>query len=392
MIFNNNSTSLGNGVPMAEGYDCSYGAALALVESAQNEYAMFKAMLAVDAKEISMNESGVVTESEVYALQEAAVSGIWAKIKELFSKLAGKIKAIFHNFVAKISGLFMSDKAYVKKYSAEVVRKTNIGNLEVKWCKIKNSPLQDMDKVTDIDAKLTELKGLWREDVEGRQNAVVGSLDIGGVTDIDTFGEDMDKYFFEDQETVKISEINGGIRSIIKYLEDANSKISKLKTSTNKVSSSLDKLVREADKRAKEAAKDFVDKKEGVAETSVEEANKTFDMAQVYQTVVLKQINCVLAAVKKEYKQYKAAFAKAVTANNDKLKESAVFAEAVAEAAAEEVEDVMNGAISADDSNIADLSAADTNLVGTTGEKEGCEKEDNSGVKAEAAYFGSLIY
>ena len=42
MIFNSNTTSLGTDhYAMAEGYDCSYGCALALIESARNEYKMF---------------------------------------------------------------------------------------------------------------------------------------------------------------------------------------------------------------------------------------------------------------------------------------------------------------------------------------------------------------
>ena len=41
MIFNSNTTSLGSTIPMAEGYDGSIGCAKALIESAQNDYAMF---------------------------------------------------------------------------------------------------------------------------------------------------------------------------------------------------------------------------------------------------------------------------------------------------------------------------------------------------------------
>ena len=78
MIFNSNTTSLGTDhYAMAEGYDCSYGCALALVESARNEYKMFRAMLDIDARELQIQREsgGYVAESQVMILTESAISG-----------------------------------------------------------------------------------------------------------------------------------------------------------------------------------------------------------------------------------------------------------------------------------------------------------------------------
>ena len=55
MIFNMN-TNYSNNIPMAEGYDGSIGCAKALVESARNDYAMFRAMLESDARERFLSE------------------------------------------------------------------------------------------------------------------------------------------------------------------------------------------------------------------------------------------------------------------------------------------------------------------------------------------------
>ena len=119
MIFNTNTTSLGSSIPMAEGYDGSIGCAKALVESARNDYAMFRAMLDVN-------------ESEVYALSEATVGGIWSKIKELIQKLIAKIKSIFANFLAKFKSLYASDKKLIKDYGTKVIRK-RLDKMEIKW-------------------------------------------------------------------------------------------------------------------------------------------------------------------------------------------------------------------------------------------------------------------
>ena len=68
MIFESNTTMLGTlDIPMAEGYDCSTGIARALIESAKNDMAMFRAMLEVDQREIMINRQtdGFVNESEI---------------------------------------------------------------------------------------------------------------------------------------------------------------------------------------------------------------------------------------------------------------------------------------------------------------------------------------
>ena len=107
MIFDNNSTALGTmSLPVMEGYDADTGAARALIESARNDYAMFKAMLSVDSREcqIQQESSNYVVEGEITSLAEAAGAGIWQKIKDLFIKLGQKIKSIFTNFIARITG------------------------------------------------------------------------------------------------------------------------------------------------------------------------------------------------------------------------------------------------------------------------------------------------
>jgi hypothetical protein len=181
MIFNNNTTSLGGNIPMAEGYDCSYGTALALVESARNDYAMFRAMLNVESRELQIrNESaGYVTEGEIMALTEATLGGIWNKIKELFSKLIAKIKAIFHTFLSKIDSLYKTDSQMVKKYKTEILRKGSIGNLEVKWRKVKESPLKTIqgDKLTIGDTdNLVVLDDLFKSSIITGQKIVMIDL------------------------------------------------------------------------------------------------------------------------------------------------------------------------------------------------------------------------
>lgn len=353
MIFNNNTTQLaGRNIHMAEGYDCSFGTALALVESARNDYSMFQAMLGVEARELQIrNESaGYVNEGEIAALTEATGAGIWSKIKELFTKLVAKVKAIFHTFMSKLNSLTKSDKEMVKKYEKEILRKTNLGNMEVKWRKVKSSPLQAIAS-GDIGKDMTSLNGdvsSWSSESDERFKHYAGS-------EPGDYQQDLMETFFEDEESTEMKDISGGIRGVCTYLSGfgkANSNINKF---VNKITSNLTKLVNEANKAADTKAK------EKAEDADIQNANKAYDMAVAYQTFLLKKCQIVMDAIKIEYKQNKAAFMKAIAANDKKLEESAAYLNAVAEAAEEEVEDVIDGAIDAVD--ISDTNNASTNVL-----------------------------
>ena len=409
MIFNSNTTLLGaSNIPMAEGYDSSCGAALALVESARNDYAMFNAMLEADWNELRIRKesTGVVQEGEILTLQEAVGGGIFKKIADLFKKLIAKVKSIAHNLVARLNGLYMKDKELVKKYEKELYRKSNLGNLEVKWRKVKKSPIDAFD-ATDLKdpGSVTELAKDWKEEVDDRYEVYAGRE----LSELDEF---MMESMFDDEDTVKLSEI-GGIRPIMTFLNGYASNLNKFNSTVKKAETKLNKIVKEADKRAGEAATamrgEKSDAQAKTAQDNVTTANHAYDMAIAYQTVYLKMLSIITSAVSIEYKQYKAAFMKAVTANDKKLEESAVYAQAVAEATEQEVEDVITGAISKEElseinaasKNVKDADVADDPDALTYGPDQytanGRYSVDGSidtdiDSKNEAAFFGQLLF
>lgn len=447
MIFNSNTTSLGTDhYAMAEGYDCSYGCALALVESARNDYKMFRAMLDIDARELQIQResSGYVAESQVMVLTESAISGIWNKIKELFKKLAEKLKAIFHTFMSKINGLYMSDKKLVSKYSKELYRKSNLGNLEVKWIKfdkdfrtkgytlknkitLSSSASDDYTSFTHDKRENNATKDTkaifkdWQEDADDRHDHYCPE----GVS-YDSFDSDMDDKLANggEPDTEELKDI-GGIRAIIQFMDGRSKDLRELNKNTNDVIKWIDKLVKEADKQANDTAQkgskikvgadkpnsqdkynqDDVDK----SDVDIKFANQAHDMAVAYQDVLTKAVNWTLNADKKDYAQHKAAFMKAIAANNDKLAE-ATYLDAVAEAAEQEVEDVISSALSKEELskiNNASLNVMDSDVsddpnkltygpdyytdnqsyVRTSGS---VDTDINS--KSESAYFSGLFY
>ena len=153
----------------------------------------------------------------------------------------------------------------------------------------------------------------------------------------------------------------------------------------------MESLVKDADNQVSEKVKQKPDSKTGeeAVNESIKNASQVYDMAVVYQAVVLRASGLLQDAVKKEYKQNKSAFMKCISANDKKLEESAVYANALAEAAEDEVDSVISNAISASD--LADLNDADTTVLGSDAGEEASEM-DTSCVKSESAYFGELLY
>lgn len=422
MIFDANRTSLGSSIPMAEGYDGTVGVAQALIESARNDYAMFRAMLDADARELSLRKSGYVAESEILALQEATSGSIWKKIAELFNKLIAKIKGIFANFLAKFRGLYMKDKQLVKTYADQIMRKSNIGKMEIKWRKTKDTNIKNLiatklepsSEVNSLMGSVTVDK--WNEDTDERWKKVTqANSKIGKeCSDAAEVKEALEDKIWEDDSPNKyeFEDIFSGARELVVAFDGFGKLISDYEKSVKKTTSELDKKVKEYNKLANDAAKAFKDADDATKDQKEQEstkANRTYDMAVVVNDVMLTVYDFYIEAAKEMYKQTKAVFMKAVTVNNDKLAESSIYAQAVAEAAEQEVEDVISGALDADGKEmLASTSIASQDLNPGDGYELGYDPSnysdnivtpDKAGYKdattvgtEESSIFSSLLY
>ena len=275
MIFDMNIDTPSS-IPMAEGYDGSIGCAKALIESAQNDYAMFRAMLESDAREIQAMKSGYVNESEIISLQEATVGGIWSKIKEIFQKLIAKIKSIFANFLAKFRSLYMKDKDLVKKYGQQVMRKSNLGNMSIKWRKTKGgNGAKALDfittSITDVDdfadKSLESVAYMWDNDADKRWEKVTETLDksiklgIKKASSASELRENVDEAIWEDDSPTEydFKEVFSGAREMINTFESLDKMNKDSNKTVTKLTRALDKKLKDIDKFANQAAKDAKD-------------------------------------------------------------------------------------------------------------------------------------
>jgi len=134
--------SIGNiQVEAAQGYQGEIGAQLALIESYQNDLAIFDNAIRTDFQEAAMVHEGAGVE-EVFALQEGALSGFLDSIINFFKKLWEKIKGIFQGFMAKFDSVVMRDnKAFHDKYSKTVYAK-DLSKMKAKYSAPKNLDMQ----------------------------------------------------------------------------------------------------------------------------------------------------------------------------------------------------------------------------------------------------------
>ena len=408
MIFSGNTTALGaSTIPMAEGYDCSYGTSLALVEAARNDLAVFQALVKADYQEMAIckESTGVVQEGEISALHEAVGGGIFKKIAELFKKLVAKVKAIFHNFMAKINGLTMKDKELVKKYQTELGRKRNLDKLEVKWRKLKGGNDSAAD-IFDITGNFKGAEG-WDEDSTERFKFYAKEFYNSDAESADEVIKEAFEEYLEDEDTVELKEI-GGWRALANFLTNYSKTSNEMQKKINKATTALEKLVKEYDKKANEAVKASVTDKENEDKANdVTNANKEYDMAQAYQSVLLAGYSATTQILTISYKQNKAAFMKAVAASEKSLEES-TYVDAVAEAAEQEVEDVINGALSKEELSDFTIASKDVKDADVSDDPDkltygpdcytshpevwkGTDGTIGKGVD-ESAYFGALLW
>ena len=275
MIFDMNIDTPSS-IPMAEGYDGTIGCAKALIESAQNDYAMFRAMLESDAKELAAMNNGYVNESEIISLQEATIGGIWNKIKELFKKLIAKIKSIFANFLAKFRSLYMKDKDLVKTYGQQVMRKSNLGNMSIKWRKTKGgNGAKALDfittSITDVDdfanKRLESVAYMWDDDADKRWEKVTETLNksiklgIKKASSASELRENVDEAIWEDDSPTEydFKDIFSGAREMINTFESLDKMNKDSNKTVTKLTRALDKKLKDIDKFANQAAKDAKD-------------------------------------------------------------------------------------------------------------------------------------
>lgn len=381
-IYSNNSTLLGNTTfPMAEGYDCYAGPALALIESAQNDLSIFSAMIKTDFREAEVANGGVVSESTIEAITEASVKNLWESVVALFNKLLEKLAGIKDSMIRKILALGAADKGF--NVAAKAIKTEEAGGKEVTFAALNSGKKEPETVIEDI---LAPFKDVTIDTLIGK----------GGNTVADWLGGEefnLVKEYYGETNTVKFSETGLSVDKVVLFVTNFKGVAKTLDKSISSVLKAVKGLVRDTEKAAKNAAKNSKGSEGG--EEVVKNAQSVVTAAKTYQAAVLKCTNEVFKLIMFKYKMYKSILIKLVkkTPKNESAAEIEYneYIDMVAEAACQEVEDVIQGAISDEElskicaasKNVKDADVSDDYSKLTYGQD--CYTPDRSNVKADGS-------
>ena len=377
---NENHFNLG-GLPeveMNEAYTTGVDMAIALVECKQNEFAVLQAGIKQD-----MCAAVCEDLEERETLNEATVSELGAKIKEILKKLLEKIKSIFHAFMAKVNSFFIDGEEMFKKYSGEIAKK-NFSDFKLKVREFKRDKFNDLIKTT-LDTTVTieydNVSSLTDEELnELMENDKLAEVAIEAVFtdaackamsidyDLGNLEKEVEDYCFEDSEkkddwssaTIISANWIGGLLTTKKFIEDIEKTNKSVETKIAKLLNDIDKDLRKVagtvgkDNSSYNVATRTItikggdgskaDYSVGKADTKASVAANNRDKTKInkvrsitllqakvskYQIVQIKAQNARLSCAKKAMAQAKKIFAAAVAYNPKK--ENYDFYTAVAE-------------------------------------------------------------
>lgn len=254
MIFKNNSVSSTEAVSESK-YEL--GVSGALMHVYENE-CNFNAIV----KSVGLSELKYYTETgkDLFLNEAGAFSSFIAKVKAFFKKVLEKIKAIFNKFMAVMNSFMMKDKEFVKKYSAEIRRKSlkdlefngyaklAKGSIDVKNF-INDSKFEEMSTLTDVKASLTKYSEDINEEYDTNRGEIVKKN--GSKLTRTEMLEELREACYGDKE---IFEVDDSIRTAsMSIIENTKDVIKKL----DEKYKAYDKAFKEAIKNLEKAEKDF---------------------------------------------------------------------------------------------------------------------------------------
>lgn len=268
--------------PVVEGYDGTIGCGLALIEGYQNDLALFSAAVTSDIAEIAMIQENAG--SDVYALQEASVSGMVDAIKKFFIKLGAKIKAIFTGFMAKLESYFTKDlKAYVKKYERSLDKK-DYKDMKIKYMEVKNNRYTVEEAYRPSKYSIT-ISGSFlgnEDDIDKRyedteRSDLIKEAYHSIINDKVDDNKDFDDWYHEElfnDEEVKDNWDYSKIKAIAARLTANTKTISEIKTFYEKVNGDIKKIIKDIDVYDKKVTSKYKDNSSGT--TKDLDDNQTF--------------------------------------------------------------------------------------------------------------------
>ena len=253
-------------VEAATGYDDVTGVQIAMIESYQNDLAIFEGTIRNDMQEASMKAEGL-DEGAVMSFSEGAISDLVGKIKAFFVKLWAKIKGIFTSFMANFDSVFMkSNKEFVNKYKKDVFSGKDLHGLKVKIRPHASGAISGISKIegevaNDITPSLVNsgtIESIEKEIEDFNQDEYICSilnktitpaLNLSSASDYD---KDATDALYDDAEEVENPDVNPVATKLLNSdaaLKDAKKAKVEMDKLMSKIVSNLQKAQTETSKK-----------------------------------------------------------------------------------------------------------------------------------------------
>jgi hypothetical protein len=376
-VYSGNRTNLNdfdsNEIVANESYFGDVASFQMMMESTQNDQAIFDSIITNDFKEAASVHEGV----ELELVTEGA-GEFMDKIKELIKKAWEKIKGMFKSFLTKFNSVIMRDnKAFVEKYKKEVLTK-NLSKLKFKY----SEPITSASPAGSLDDTYKLIRAGLAKVASNDLDKLTEDLDSGDYadslyaeacsgSDSKTFNKDFHEMNFKDEEEVEglesgvlsamIAELTSSAKALTD-LEKASKAVDKIFNDTLKEIGKLQNILVKAapfkdDEGAASGTNHVVNKdSKGVEghvqyttkgskenkEGSMKRANMSYKIVSIQQTVMTRMSAAILTETKFSIAQSRRVFAQAAAFNAKSIKEDAILIEAVGDAAQWEIMSSFN--------------------------------------------------
>lgn len=297
------------------------------------------------------------TGGDLFVQEAGAFGGFLEKAKSFFKAVLDKIKALFKKFFMTINQFVMSDKQWIKKYEKDILRATNLKDMEFKGYTFKqldpeatrlgtiaNSIISgEATSIERIKAKGHEDWSSEARKDEDELNDYIekkrGELLKGSSMNEAEFRDELkERLYGGDKELLEDSDIN--IRQQLQYIRDTKESTKNTEKLEKDVTKAITHIIKALDEKIKEFGKVGTDETTDKTKTDAQKAaiseskqdaikalNQRIRIEKALSNNATVACGMICQAYKDRNRQAKAICIKAVSYNSKKKNESAVYSD-----------------------------------------------------------------
>ena len=291
------------------------------------------------------------TGEDLFIQEAGAFGGFLAKAKAFFQKIIEKIKALFKKFFMTINQFIMTDKQWVKKYEKDILRVTNIKDMEFKgytFSDFESTTKKIMATCTGvINAEATQLDNISKlshadytplkdEDavtdyIEERRGKLINKSSM----DEAEFRDELKELLYGgEKEILDGSDIN--LRECLEIIRSSKNGIKAAEHVEKETTKSINRVIKAIDNKIKEfgkvedAERGTDDKAKALNESknnAIKALNQKVRINKALSNDLTVACGMICQAIKDCNRQSKAICIKAVSYNTKHKNESAVYSD-----------------------------------------------------------------